>query len=150
MLVVLDINTGVPQGSLLGPLLFIIYTDDIINVSDFFEKIFYADDTSVLNTLINLNIQEDIKELEKQLDRVYEWLTVNKLTLNISKTKFMIFSPKNKNIIVPNIVINNQPIENVSEFSFLGVTLSEHMSWRNHTDKISNKINRIVGLLHRR
>ena len=146
---ILDINTGVPQGSILGPLLFIIYTNDIKNISDSFEKIFYADDTSLLNTLINLNKQEDIKELEKQLDSVYEWLTVNKLTLNISKTKFMIFSSKNKNINIPNIVLNNQPIENVSEFSFLGVTLSEHMSWRNHTDKISNKINRIVGLLHR-
>ena len=104
------------------------------------KKIFYADDTSLLNTLINLIKQEDIKELEKQLYRVYEWLTVNKLTLNISKTNFMIFSFKNKNINIPNIVLNNQPIENVSEFSFLGVTLSEHMSWRNHTDKISNKI----------
>ena len=79
------------------------------------------------------------------------WLCVNKLSLNIPKTKFMIFHYRQRNItnFIPDLQINNHHIERVSEFNFLGITLDENLSWNNHIQKISNKISRNVGCLYR-
>ena len=144
-----NINLGVPQGSILGPLLFIIYTNDLVHASDFFEPILYADDTSLISKSIDFNKQLDIEKLNTELNNIFSWLSINKLSLNVTKTKYMIFTPKNKILNLPHITINNEPIQNVSDFSFLGILLNEHMSWQSHIDNISNKISRKIGLIHK-
>ena len=80
---VLAISTGVPQGSILGPLLFLIYMNDIPEVSTFFKYILYADDTSLLNSLsISLNsYNPDIHTINLELSKIYDWLAVNKFSL---------------------------------------------------------------------
>ena len=123
-----------------GPLLFIIYTNDLVHASDFFEPILYADDTSLISKSIDFNKQLDIEKLNTELNNILSWLSINKLSLNVTKTKYMIFTPKNKILNLPHITNNNEPIQNVSDFSFLGILLNEHMSWQNHIDNISNKI----------
>ena len=101
----------------------------------------------------NRNI--DKKQLEinvnLELDNIYRWLCVNKLSLNIPKTKFMIFHYRQRNIdnIIPNLHINNHQIDRVTDFNFLGITLDENLSWNKHTQKISNKISRNIGCLNR-
>ena len=148
------LRTGVPQGSVLGPLLFLIYMNDIPNSSSVLKFILFADDTSLLDT-INLSISPDdhnsvVQVLNTELSKIYDWLAVNKLSLNISKTKFMIFHHPNKPIPQNlQIKINETCIERVSEFCFLGLVINEHLTWKNHVDTISNKISKYTGILNR-
>ena len=134
------ISTGVPQGSILGPLLFIIYMNDIHMASQNFNVILYADDTNLISPLCSFNSSFHINkesidhvsdQINTKLGNIQEWLNINKLSLNVKKTKFMIFHHYQQNInnIIPRLKMNSETIEKVSEFNFLGLTINEHLNW---------------------
>ena len=152
-----SVTTGVPQGSILGPLLFLIYVNDL-SFSIKSETIMYADDTCLfipltINTSksFSKNITDNqSKDINKTLSCLYDWLSVNKLSLNTDKTKFMLFhfyQKRLKKMHIPTILINNVAIEKVDEFKFLGLYFDSNLSWNKHICVISNKISKINGML---
>ena len=149
------IKTGVPQGSTLGPLLFIIYMNDINSVSDSLSSILFADDTS-LNSTISLFQSRDSRDLSfkinSELFKVTDWLRANKLSLNAKKTKFMQFRYSQMNpTSLPKLSLkmDGVVIDKVDTFNFLGLTISETLSWKHHIEKVRIKISKIVGVMSR-
>ena len=119
-----DISSGVPQGSILGPLLFILFLDDIPNFNET-KCVMYADDISLIHKF------EDIKNCKLQpiVDSLSDWVCKKRLAINVCKTKVMFLSRKSCNASYPDIFINGVPIEVVTSVKILGVIFSNNLRW---------------------
>lgn len=149
----LPLSTGVPQGSILGPILFIIYMNDIRNSCANLKSIIYADDTTLhcnLDGTFGKASDELISQrINAELEVVNDWMRANKLSLNSLKTKFMIFQrPKSKTRNLK-IVINGQTIEQVETFSFLGLVLNSNLTWDTHMKQLKIRLSKTIGILGR-
>ena len=142
-----EITSSVPQGSSLGPLLFIIYINDTINVSDKLRFKLYADD-SVLYMTGNDPVNV-INCMNSELMNINSWLIANKLTLNINKSHYIVFSKQVlPDTYLPPIKINDNKLSRVQETKFLGVTINARLNWSTHINNITLKISRINGILY--
>ena len=142
----LPITIDVPQGSVLGPLLFLIYINDLPMVSDVFNMLMYADDTT-LYCNIDQNVSEEV--INNELSKVSQWLAANKLSINVTKTKYMVFHLHKKVVTYPDLQLNGNKIERVTQFNFLGLILQSNLSWNKHVNHISLKVSKTIGILYR-
>ena len=143
----MPIQCGVPQGSILGPLLFLICVNDIANVSSVLFTILFADDTNVFIT--GKNIPNLITVMNNELSKLSEWMNVNKVSLNVKKTKYMLFCIKSPHIKGGNILLNGEIIDKVNHFKFLCVIIDSHLSWMDHVQHIRKKISKGIGILYK-
>ena len=147
----LDIACGVPQGSILGPLLFLIYVDDLFKVSDPLTEVMFADDTN--SFLFHKNIDTLFAIMNVELKNVLTWFKSSKLSLNVDKTKWSLFHPLSKRQFLPqtlpNLLIEDIHIKREHVTKFLGAFIDENLSWKQHIEILSSKISKSIGILYK-
>ena len=141
------LQKGVPQGSILGPILFLICINDITRASSTMNFTLFADDTNLLMANENINILHH--SLTKELDCVVKWLTCNRLTLNIQKICYIFFQSHSLNNSIPPLCINNQPITEVSHTKFLGVHIDRNLNWKHHISSVCDKLSKLCGIMYK-
>lgn len=142
------LNYGVPQGSILGPLLFLLYINDIVNISSTADIVLYADDTNMFFSGSDLGALQ--LQTNSWLEKLSVWLEVNQLYLNTNKTKFVIFRAKNKELRQTICIkFRDKVIEQVSSHQFLGVTFNENLNWSPHVNRIRTDISRAIGIIYK-
>ena len=141
-----EVSCGVPQGSILGPLLFLLYINDLVSIRHKSKPILFADDTNLFYKGNDADMLAD--EINNELRQISLWLKINKLSLNIGKTHFMIFTRK-KRIKEIEIQIDGKNIEKVNSTKFLGVIIDHKLKWSEHVKYIAGKISRSCGVLNR-
>ena len=145
----LPITIGLPQGSILGPLLFLYFINDLPNISNIFNAILFADDTTLsfvsqstndLNTFCNI-----------ELDNFFKWTVANRLTINLGKNKTysILHTYRNIDTNSVDIGINGNEIEIVNDGPFLGVNIDSKLKYSVHIDKMCSKISKSIGIIYR-
>ena len=144
-----QVRLGVPQGSILGPLLFLLFINDFPNISPEVEYILYADDSNIF--ISGPDLDEITDTLSNVLNKIHTWINSNQLILNIEKSNFMIFSSPRKKYDQTEyrISIGNSQLTRVDQCTFLGVILDDKFTWIPHIKSISNKISKGIGILKR-
>ena len=136
-----NISIGVPQGSILGPLLFLIYINDLLKAAPSLNYILYADDTNIFSS--------DPTLLKQEISKVESWCVSNRLILNYTKTFQIVFKSPKKQIDLSNFQINmsSQILEIKNETKFLGVILDENITFKQHIKELCRKLNLILIMM---
>ena len=143
----IPIKCGVPQGSILGPLLYLIYVNDIANSCNG-NILSFADDTTLY--MSNSHLQTLYAQVNKEINNLFTWFCANKLSLNANKTKYILIRPKQKrcDLSTLNIYINNMELNRIGHdceekaAKFLGIFIDEYLTWQHHVSHVNSKVAR--------
>ena len=142
------ITSGVPQGSVLGPLLFLLYINDLPNISKILQFYLFADDTNIYYEGDTLEKIELV--INKELKKLRTWLIVNRLSLNIAKTNFVVFHPYNKPLNQKiTLKIHKNAITEKDHVKYLGIMIDSTLTWRIHIENLSSKLSKKIGLFYK-
>lgn len=144
-----DINIGIPQGSILGPLLFLIYINDFSKLPLIGTPYLYADDSAIFYA--NEGVANNIGNIKEDMAKIIEYFRINRLSLNISKSNVMHFHSKRRSLIdVADISITeNMTIKLVSSVKYLGLILDSCLSWRCHITALCKRIAPKIGIINK-
>ena len=139
------VSCGVPQGSVLGPVLFLLFINDFSNCSEILDFHLFADDANLFYKHNNLKVLES--NLNNELVNIHTWLSANKLSLNIDQSNFVIFHPPQRKLPF-NVTLSLNGINVNQEYSirYLGIIIDSNLSWKNQVSYIVNKIKRNIGI----
>ena len=142
------VECGVPQGSVLGPLFFILYVNDMVKASGEMQLVLFADDTNIF--VEGRNHLELFRKANQGLEELSRWFRCNKLTLNLKKTEYVYFGGCGGRVVPKGgLVIGNESISRVEGAKFLGIWVDEGLKWSEQIEKVKSKVGRLLGVLGR-
>ena len=141
------VNIGIPQGSILGPILFIIYNNDLPSISPNLMTTLFADDTNF--SLTHKNFEPMVGSLNDELLKIHDWTVANRLTINNSKTELLLFSNRSTPHNNEQVVLNGSYVKFVDHAKFLGIYIDSKMNFKKHINYITGKIAKHAGILYR-
>ena len=143
-----NVNCGVPQGSVLGPLLFLLYVNDLPNTLNLCKALLFADDTTIFYTHDDIDIL--YQTVNNELSEANEWFRANKLSINATKTYYLLFHTRYMDVPEHShaIVLNNTEIQKADFMKFLGLFIDDKLEWQKHTSFIASKLARSMYILN--
>ena len=141
------VNIGIPQGSILGPIFFIIYNNDLPLVSTSLSTTLFADDTNF--SISSHDYNSMIPALNNELEKIVDWTVANRLTINTSKTELLLFSNRITPHTDSDVYLGGHPVKYVENARFLGVTIDTNMNFKPHINNLVSKVSKHGGKLYK-